>query len=250
MSWLQHRRRKSLFAFTVGLGVLLCSSAPIRAEQAGLTELYAGIRETTVRYIALGTPGDLMRLQDALYRTERELAKLQLDIPPEGSVLVAKQQQRLKQLKGRLTESQDVQRLDRSDEKAPIAQLPLVGTEEWNSIRKQISGDVEALRETIDSVEEDSRSEEAEYIRAIVKERKGLTSLIATRRLELLTEYSKWLDCQAVDRECLQKKLQILCQIRLLSSGVERLHILRLMADVDSRLNAGGQTESTSCESL
>jgi hypothetical protein len=191
-----------------------------------------------------------MRLQDAFYRTERELAKLQLDIPPEGSVQFAKQQQRLKELKDRLAESQDFQRLDRSDEKTPIAQLPPLGAEERDFIRKQISGDAEALRGTIDSIEEAIRSEEAAYILTLINERKGLASLIATRQLELLTEYSKWLECQAVDRECLQKKLQVLCQIRLLSSGVERLHILRLMADVDSRLNAGGQTESTSCESL
>lgn len=250
MSWLQHRRKKSLFAFTVGLGLLLWSSAPIRAEQADLTELSAGIRETTVRYIALGTPGDLMRLQDAFYRTERELARLQLDIPPEGSVQLAQQQQRLTELKDRLAESQDFQRLDRSDEKTPIAQLPPLSAEGRDSIQKQISEDAEALRGTIDSVEEAIRSEEAACILTLINERKGLASLIATRRLELLTEYSRWLDCQAADRECLQKKVRVLCQIRLLSSGAERLHILRLMADVDSRLNAGGQTESTNCESL
>lgn len=237
MSWLQHRRKTSFLAFMAGLAVLLWSSAPIYAEQADLTELSARIRETTAQYIALGTPGDLMRLQDAFYRTERELARLQLDIPPEGSVQLAQQQQRRKELTDRLAESQDFQQfLNRSDEKSPL--------------QKQISGRVETLRGTIDSVEEAIRSEEAAYILTLINERKGLANLLATKRLELLTEYSKWLECQAVDRECLQKKLQVLCQTRLLSSGVERLHILRLMADVDSRLNAGRQTESTSCESL
>ncbi|MDE2060278.1 MAG: hypothetical protein KGL31_09410 [candidate division NC10 bacterium] len=251
MSWPQHKRKKSFLAFTVGLGVLLWSSAPIRAEEAGLTELYAGIRENTVRYIALGTPGDLIRLQDAFYRTERELAKLLLDIPSEGSAQLANQQQTFKDLKDRLAESQDFRRLlDRPDEKAPIAQLPLMGAEEWNAIRKQISGRVEALRGAIDSVEEAIRSEEAAHILTLIDERKALANLLEKKRLELLTEYSKWLECQVADRSCLHQRLRILCEIRLLSSGAERLHILRLIADVDSRLNAGGQIESTSCDSL
>lgn len=237
MSWLQRRRKKSLLAFTVGLGVLLWSSAPIRAEQADLTELSARIRETTAQYIALGTSGDLMRLQDAFYRTERELARLQLDIPPEGSVQLAQQQQRLKEPTDRLAELQDFQQLlNRSEEKSPL--------------QKQISGRVEMLRGTIDSNEEAIHSEEAAYILTLIDERKGLVNLLATKRLELVTEYSKLLECEAVDRSCLHHKLQILCQIRLLSSGAERLHVLRLMADVDSRLNAGGQDDSTSCESL
>ena len=231
--------------------MLLWSSAPIHAEQADLTELFTGIRETTVRYIALGTRGDLIRLQDAFDKTELELARLQLDVPPEGSAQFAEKQQSLRELKDRLAESKAfLQLLDRSDEKTPVAQLPLVSPEERSSIRKQFLGRIEVLQETIGSVKEAIRSEEAAYLCILINERKELANLRATRRVELLTEYSTWSECRAADRPCLHQQLQVLCHLKLLSSGAERLPILRLIAEVDSRLNAGGQTEPTSCESL
>jgi hypothetical protein len=231
--------------------MLLCSSAPIHAEQADLTELYTGIRETTVRYIALGTPDDLIRLQDAFDKTERELARFQIEVPPEGSAQFAEKQQSLKELKDRLTESKAfLQLLDRSDEKTPVAQLQVLSPEERSLIRGQFLGRIEALQETIGSVKEAIRSEEAAYILILIDERKGLANLRATRRVELLTEYSTWSKCQVADRPCLHQQLLVLCHLKLLSSGAERLPILRLIAEVDSRLNAGGQTEPTSCENL
>lgn len=231
--------------------MLLWFSAAIYAEQADLTELYTGIRETTVRYIALGTPDDLIRLQDAFDKTERELARFQIEVSPEGSVQFAEKQQSLKELKDRLTESKAfLQLLDRSDEKTPVAQLQVLSPEERSLIRGQFLGRIEALQETIGSVKEAIRSEEAAYILILIDERKGLANLRATRRVELLTEYSTWSECQAADRPCLHQQLRILCHLKLLSSGAERLPILRLIAEVDSRLNAGGQTESTSCENL
>ncbi len=231
--------------------MLLWFSAPIHAEQADLTELSTGIRETTARHIALGTRGDLIRLQDAFDKTERELARLQLEVPPEGSAQFAKKQQSLKELKDRLAESKAfLQLLDRSDKETPVAQLQLLNPEERSLTRGQFLGRIEALQETIGSVKEAIRSEEAAYILILIGERKGLANLRATRRVELLTEYSTWPECQAADRPCLHQQLRVLCHLKLLSSGVERLPILRLIAEVDSQLNARGQTEPTSCESL
>lgn len=251
MRLLQHGRKKSFLVFTVGLGMLLWSSAPIYAEQADLTELHAGIREATVRYIALGTRDDLIRLRDAFYKTELELARLQIEVPPEGSAKFAEKQQSLKELNDRLAEARAFLRLlDRSDEKIPVAQLQLLSAEARSSIRGQLVGRIKVLQETIDSVKEAIRSEEAAYLLTLIDERKGLANLLATRRVELLTEYSRWLECQTADRPCLYQKLRVLCHIKLLSSGAERLPILRLIAEVDSRLNVGGLTESTSCESL
>lgn len=229
--------------------MLLWSSAPIHAEQADLTELYAGIRETTLEHIALGTSDDLIRLQDAFDKTERELARFQLEVPPEGLGLFAEKQQSLKELKDRLAESKAfLLLLDRSDEKIPVAQLQLLSPEERSSIRGQFLGRIEALEETIGSAIEAIRSEEAAYLRILINERKGLANLRTTRRVELLTEHSRWLECQAADRPCLHQQLRVLCHLKLLSSGAERLPILRLIQEVDRRLDGGRQPESTICE--
>lgn len=250
MSWLQRRRKKPLLIFTVGLGMLLWLEAPLHAEQTDLTARYKGIRETTWRYIALGSPDELIRLQDAFDKTERELARLQLEVPPEGLAQFAEKQDSLKELKDRLAESEAFLRLlDHSDGKMPVSQLHRLSAEERSSIRGQFLGRIEALQETIGSFQEAIRSEEAEYLRTLIDERKGLANLLAARRVELLTEYARLAECQAADQPCLRKKLGMLCNLKPLVSGAERLPILRLIAEVDQRLKALREPESPICES-
>lgn len=228
--------------------MLLWPSARLHAEQAGLTERYAGIRETTVRYIALGTPDDLIRLQDAFYETERELAQLRLDTL-DGSAQFANKPQQLKERKDRLAELKDFRQfLDRSNEQISLAQLPLLGAEPLSSTREQLSERIEALGGTVNHDEEAIRSEKAAYIRTLMDERKGLANLLAVRRGELLAEHAKFPDCHAADQTCLRQRLRILCNLKALMSGAERLPILRLIAEVDSRLNAPREPETPICE--
>ena len=252
MMWLQRWRKRFFLIFTVGLGMLLWPSAPLYAEQAGLTERYAGIRETTVRYIAFGTPDDLTRLQDAFYKTEQELARLQIELPLEGLPELAERQKRLKELQDRLAESEVVFRhLDRYGEEMPVRAVDSLSAEERASLRGGLLGRINALQETIGSVKEAIRSEEAAYLRTLIDERKALANLLAVRRIELLAEYARFPDCQVADQPCLRQRLSVLCNLKTLVSGAaERFPILRLIAEVESQLNAWGHPESTSCENL
>jgi len=228
--------------------MLLWSSAPIYAEQVGLTELYAGIRESTLQNIALRRPGDLIRLRDALNKAERELARMLIKASP-GQFDVP--EQCLNWIQDRLLESRMIfQQIDRYGKKMPVRQVDRISAEEHASLRGELLDRINALQEAIGTLEKAIRSEQAEYIRTLIDERKNLDLLLAVRRVELLAEYARFPDCHAADQPCLQNKLRALCNLKPLASRAERLPILRLIAEVDSRLNAGGQTESTSCESL
>ena len=235
MTWLQRRRKKLLLVLTVGLGMLLWPTALLHAEQTDLTELYTEIRETTAQYIA----------------TERELARLQIEIPLEGLPELAEKQKYLKELQNRLAESEVVFRyLDRYGKEMPVRAVDRLSAEERISIRGQSLGRIEALQEAIGSFKEAIRSEEAAYILTLIDERKALANLLAVRRVELLAEYSKFPDCDAADQPCLRQRLRVLCNLKVLVSGAERLPFLRLFAEVDSRLNAPRETETPICENL
>ena len=250
ITWLQHWSKKSFLVFTVGLGMLLWPPAPLHAEQADLTEPYEGIRETTVRYIALGSPDDLIRLQDAFYKTEQELARLQIELPLEGLPELAEKQKNLKELQDRLAESEVVfLHLDRYGKEMPVRAVDRLSAEERASLRGGLLGRINALQETIGSFNEAIRSEEAAHLRTLIDERKALANLLALRRGELLAEYARFPDCHA-DQPCLRQRLRVLCNLKTLVSGAGRLPIFRLIAEVESRLNAQRHPESTSCENL
>lgn len=251
MTWLQHWCKKFFLVFTVGLGLFLWSSTRLYAEQAGLTERYPGIREKTVQYIALGTPDDLIRLQDVFYETERELARLQFGLPVEGLPKLAEKQKNLKGLQNRLAESEVVfQHLDRSGEEMPVRAGDGLSAEERASLRNELLSRINKLQKDIGSDKEAIRSEEAVYLRTLTDERKALANLLTLRRVELLAEYARFPDCQDTDRPCFQNELRMLCNLKPLVSEAERLPILRLIAGVKSRLNAWGHPETPICESV
>ena len=250
MRLLQHRRRKSSLVFTVVLGMLLWSSAPPHAEQADPADPCAAIREQMSAHIALGTPDDLIRLQDVFNKAERELGRLQLKAPTEVSPQFAEKQYDLKEQQNRLVESGLVLRhLDRSGEETPIAGVDRPSAEEHASLSDELSGRIKALQTTIGALEKEIRLDQDKYRQCLVAERNNLAALLTARRVDLLARYAEFHDCHAADEPCLQYKLSALCDLKPLVSGAERLPILRLIAEVRSRLNAGGLTESTSCES-
>ena len=244
MTWLQHWCKKFFLVFTVGLGLLLWPSGPLHAEQAGLTERYAGIREKTMQYIAFGTPDDLIRLQDAFYKTEQELARLEIGVPLEGLPKVAEKRKNLKELQDWLVAKDVVFRhLDRYGKEMPAHEVERLSAEERTSLRGE-------LLDRINKLQEDIRSEEAAYILTLIDERKALANLLAVRRVELLAEYASFPDCHAADQPCLRQRLRVLCNLKTLMSRAERLPIRRLIAEVDSRLNAPRQPETPICENL
>jgi hypothetical protein len=251
MRFLQRWRKKSFLIFTVGVGGLLWSSVPIRAEQVGPAEPCTGIREAISSHIALGTRDDLIRLQDAFDKTERELARLQLEVPTEGSAQFTEKQQNLKEDQDRLVESEMVFRhLDGYSEETPIPGVDRPRAEDRAPLLEELSGRIIALQKSIGTLEKEIRSDYDTYRQCIVGELNDIATLLTARRADLLAEYARFPDCPAIDELCLKQKLRMLCDLKPLVSGAERLRLLRLIAEVDIRLNTGGPAESTSCESL
>jgi len=231
--------------------MLLWSSAPIHAEQADPMEPCKGIRETILRYIALRTSDDLIRLREAFDLTERELTRLQLEVPPEELSQSAEKQKSLKENQDRLVESEVVFRyLDRYGEETPIPWVDRPSAEKRASLRDKLSDRINRLKNTIGTLEKEVRSDQDTYRQCLVAERNDLATLLTERRADLLAEYARFPDCHAADRPCLKERRRVLCDLKPLVPRAERLPILRLIAEVNSRLNAGRQTESTSCESL
>ncbi len=251
MRFLQCWRKKSFLIFTVGVGGLLWSSVPIRAEQVDPAEPCKGIREAISAHIALGTRDDIIRLHDAFAKTERELARLQLEVPTEGSAQFAENQQNLKEDQDRLVESEVVFRhLDRYSEETPIPGVDRPSADERASLRAELSGRIIALQKTISTLKKEIRSDQDKYHQCLVVELNDLATLLTAKRADLVVEYARFPDCPASDELCLKQKLRMLCDLNPLVSGAERLRLLRLIAEVDIRLNTGGPAESTSCESL
>lgn len=252
MRLLQYRRKKSSLVFTVGLGVLLWSSAPLHAEQADPSEPCAAMREQMYARLALGTHDDLITLQDVFNKAEQELARLQLKVPIEGSAQFAEKQHSLKEQQNRLVESEMLFRyLDRSGEETPIPGIDRSSAEEHTAFRDELSGRMKARQTAIGTIEKEIRSDQDTYRQCLVAERNNLAALLTARQTDLLAESARPPDCPAVDQPCLQKKrLRVLCALKPLVSGAERLRLLRLIAEVDSRLNTAGLAESMSCESL
>jgi hypothetical protein len=251
MSWFLRRRQKSFLIFVVGVTELFLPSAPIHAEQADPAEPCAALREQISAQIVLGTPDDRMRLQDAFDKAERELARLQLNVPTESAAQLAEKQHSLKEEQNRLIESEVLFRyLDGHSEETPIPGVDRPRAEERASLREELSGRIIALQKSIGTLEKEIRSDYDTYRQCIVGELNDLATLLTAKRADLVAEYARLPDCPAIDELCLKQKLRMLCDLNPLVSGAERLRLLRLIAEVDSRLNPEGSAESTSCETL
>src|SRR3990172_10506325 len=111
MNWLKRRYRNRLLIFAVGVGVSLWPWASLGADRDPPGDPHKGIREETLRFIALGTADDLLRLREAFDKTEQEIARFQLEIPHEGEGHFSQQQKKLKDLKDQLAESQTLLQL-------------------------------------------------------------------------------------------------------------------------------------------
>lgn len=232
----------------VGAGVLLWCEAPLCAERTDAEGLYKGVREATLRYVALGTPDDLLRLQEAFDRTEQEIARLELEVPPEGEEPLAQNQRTLKDLKDRLAEDKAFLRLlETSDKEVPDRELDRVSAQERASLREEFLGRIRDLNGRIGGLEKAICFEQPEYLRILADERKTLARLLAVRREQLLGEYARLPQCGIADRPCLDRKLKMLCKLKLLFSPTERVPILHLIQEVDGQLNVTSQPASKTC---
>jgi len=237
--------------FAVGAAVLMGFDRLAGAERADPIEPYQGVRETTLRYVALGTPGDLLRLREAFDKTEQEIARLELEVRPEGQEQFAQTHERLKEVKDRLAESETLLRLlDKSERELASGELDHLSVEEHASLREKILVRINELKGTIGELEKVIRFEQAETLRILLDERRALTRLLAARRESLLGEYATASECVTGDHSCLDRKLRTLCRLTLLTSEAERVLILHLIQEVGGQLSISSPAASTRCESL
>jgi hypothetical protein len=251
MDCLKRRRDSFFLVFAVGAAVLMGFDRLAGAERAGPIEPYQGVRETTLRYVALGTPGDLLRLREAFDKTDQEIARLELEVPPEGEEQFAQNQRRLKDLKDRLVESEALLRfLETSDKEVPDREMDRVSAQERVGLREALLGRIKDLNGRIGELAKAIRFEQAEYLRILGDERMTLKRLLAVRREQLLGEYATASECVTGDHSCLDRKLRTLCRLKLLTSEAELVPILRLIHEVGGQLNIGYQAVSPRCENL
>src|SRR3990172_11646848 len=202
MNWLKRRYRNRVLVFAVGVGVSLWPGASLGADRDPPGDPHKGIREETLRFIAPGTPDDLLRLRDALQKTEQEIARLKL-----GAAQPEKQAQ-LSAIRDRHVESEVLLRLlDSSASEIPNRDLDRSSAQERASLRAKISGRIEALRESIGVIEQEIRFEQAEYLRILEDERRALGRLLAVRREQLLPEDERLSTCVAADRPRLAREI-------------------------------------------
>ena len=245
MNWAVGWRTDLCLAIALGAGILLLPCLPFVASSAGPVEPYKGLRETTRQYINLGAPDDLLRLQDALEKTEQEIARLKL-----GALRPEKEPQ-LSAMRDRLAESEALLRLvDSSAKEIPNRELDRLGAQERASLRTKLLGRIQALRETIAVLEKEIRFEQAEYLRSLETERKTLGGLLAVRREQLVGEYAKLSSCTVADRPCLARKLKTLCKLQPLFSVAERAPILMLQQETWDELGVGIGSLSSLCDYL
>lgn len=245
MSRLKRRYRNRLLIFAVGVGVSLWPGASLGADRDPPGDPHKGIREETLRFIALGTPDDLLRLRDALQKTEQEIGRLKL-----GAVQPEKQAQ-LNAIRNRQVESEALLRLlDSSASEIPNRDLDRSSAQERASLRANLSGRIEALRESIGVIEQVIRFEQAEYLRILEDERRALGRLLAVRRDGLLQEYASLSGCLPSDRPCLARKFKTLCRLQPLLPMAERAPILVLQEEVVNQLQLEHGSVSSLCDYL
>ena len=245
MGWLKRRYWNRLLIFAVGVGVSLWPGASLGADRDPPGDPHKGIREETLRFIALGTPDDLLRLRDALQKAEQEIARLKL-----GAAQPEKQAQ-LSALRDRYVESESLLRLlDSSASEVPNRDLDRSSAQERASLRAKLSGRIEALRESIGVIEHVIRFEQAEYLRILEDERRALGRLLAVRREGLIQEYASLSGCLPGDRPCLARKFKTLCRLQPLLPMADRAPILILQEEVGNQLHLGHGSVSSLCEYL
>lgn len=245
MSWLKRRYRNELLIVAAGVVLFLWSGTSLGADRDPPADPHKGIREETLRAIALGTPDDLLRLRDALHKTEDEIARLKL-----GAAQPEKQAQ-LTAIRDRQVESEALLRLlDSSASEIPHRELDRSSAQERASLRAKLSGRIEALRESIGVLEHAIRFEQAERLRILEEERKALGRLLAVRREKLLQEYAALSSCQVSDRPCLTRKFKALCRLQPLLPADGRAPILILQQEVMNQLDLGHGSVSSLCDYL
>jgi hypothetical protein len=196
------------------------------------------MREATRDYIAPGTPDDLLRLRDSLDKTEEEIARLKLEIPPEKQEQLVEKRRALKELKDRLAESEALlQLLDRSGRDLPKKGRDPAILKERDRLRAALMSRADGLKEAVARLEQESRSGQADYLRVLEEEKKALTELMAMRREQLLAEYETLAGCTTDDRPCLARKLKILCRLVPLFHSADRAPMLILLDEVASQLH-------------
>jgi len=251
MIGLQRRCRNLSLIFPAVLGVLICSERRLDAGPPEPAELYRGVRETTLQYIAPGAPDDLLRLRDALDMAEQEIARLKLEIPPDKPEEFVKKQQSLRTLKDRLAESEALLRLlVSSDREIPNRELDHLTVEDRASLRNELLGRIKELNANIVGLEKAIRFEQAEHLRILEDERRALARLLAARRDRLLGEYARLPECSIADRACLHQRLRMLCKLKPLFSRAESVPILSLIEQIDRQLDVGIHPASAMCEYL
>ena len=245
MDWIERRQSVWILIFVLGVEVLICFGASFGAERQAVADPHKGIREATLRHIALGTPDDLLRLREVFDKAEQEIARLKL-----GAVQPEKQAQ-LNAIRDRHVESETLLRLlEGSATEIPDRELDRSSAQERASLRAKLSGRIEALRESISVLEKAIRFEQAESLRTLEEERKALERLLAMRREQLLQEYARLSTCMAGDRPCLARKFKALCRLQPLLPVAGRAPILILQQEVVSQLNLGHGSVSLLCEYL
>ena len=251
MNCLQPHLKKFLLVFTIGTALLIWSGAQGAEEKPDPSEQYKGIREATLRDIALGTPDDLLRLREAFEKRGQEIARLRLAIPSEKEEEFAEKQKKLKELRDRLAESQALlQLLDSSSSEVSRKQLDQVYAKEREQLRKELSSRNDKLKRSIADLEKEIRSGQVQYLQTLEEERKALARLIAVRREWLLAEYQSLSGCSTEDRSCFARKLKILCRLSPLFPTGSRAPIITLIQDVSDQLHLGGGTASSLCDYL
>jgi ribosomal protein L29 len=252
MHWCKRRGRNRLLIFAVGVGVSLWSGASFGADRDPPVDPHRGIREETLRVIALGTPDDLLRLREAFDKTEQEIARFQLEIPHEGKGHLSQLQKKLKDLKDQLAESQTLLQLlgATCGKRMTKRQLDLSTVKERDSLVVDQCNRSDDLKKSVIDLEKEIRSGRAEYLRALEEERKALARLLTVRREWLLAEYQTLSGCGSEDRRCVARKVKILCRLTPLFPSGSRAPILILLEEASSSLNFGTASTSSICEVL
>ena len=250
VNWRQCGRQIAL-TVALGSGALMFFSGPFSAWSADLADPYKGLREATRQYIAPGTPDEVLRLRDALDRTEQEIARLRLDVPTEGQEQFAEKQARLKEMKDRLVESQALlQLLERSSHEVSNKQLDPLEVKERELLRKSLSTRNDNLKKGIVGLEKEIRSAQGEHLKTLEEERRTLARLLTVRKERLLSEYQTLSACTTGDRPCLARKLKILCRLAPLFPSKERAPMLILLEGATDQLSVGHGSSSSLCEYL
>jgi hypothetical protein len=251
MNGVKRRRRTFVLILTVGVGVLVWSNGVLGAERREPADPYKGIRESTLRYVALGTPDDLLRLLDARDKTEQELQRLKLDLLPEGQEQLVQQQKELKNLKDRLAESQTLLQLLGATCLEKKAKRQPGDSSAQDRLVADLCGRNDEVRKRIDGLEKEVRSGKARYLLSLEEEKGALVRLLSMRKEWLVEEYAANSDpsaCSVDARKCLRQKLKILCRLQLLVSDAEQLGIQMLIHEVDNQLKVSHYPSATICD--